>query len=236
MISKKLKYIILPLLLSIFLLGTNAGTVLAEEEAEETPRTNFIEMVAGSLGITAEQLQDAFTEARQEWRNLDPEERNAEQFQAILEEILNTDYDIGSGALETAIAEVKESIKEQWEAKKEQYREQFEARKGEILQQLEERKAQIRERLEAYKADHEEWLEGRKAQLRERIEAHKAELHEWYESHQDEIQAWKTRMQEWHEAHKGELQERVETWKSRIQEWQQSQGNGSHGGNGQGQN
>ena len=236
MINKKLKFFVIPLLLAILLLGTNAGTVLADEEAEETPRTNFIEMVAESLGITAEQLQDVFTEARQEWRELDPEERNAEQFQAILEEILDTEYGINLGALETAIAEVRESIKEQWEAKKEQYREQFEARKGEILQQLEERKAQIRERLEAYKADHEEWLEGRKAQLRERIEAHKAELHEWYESHEGEIQAWKTRMQEWREAYKGELQERVETWKSRIQEWQQSQGKGSHGGNGQGQN
>jgi DNA repair exonuclease SbcCD ATPase subunit len=236
MIKKNLKFFVIPLLLSVFLLGTNTGTVLADEETEETPGTNFIEMVAENLGITAEQLQDAFTEARQEWRELDPEERSAEQFQAIIEEILNTEYGIEFGALETAIAEVRESIKEQWEAKREQYREQFEARKGEIQQQLEERKAQIRERLEAYKADHEEWLEGRKAQLRERLEAYKAELHEWYESHEGEIQAWKTRMQEWRESRKGELQERVETWKSRIQEWQQSQGNGSHGGNGQGQN
>jgi hypothetical protein len=236
MISKKLKFFVIPLLLSILLLGTNAGTVLAEEEADDPPRTNFIEMVAESLGITAEQLQDAFTEARQEWRELDSEERNAEQFQAIIEEILNTEYGIEFGVLETAIAEVRESIKEQWEAKKEQYREQFEARKGEIQQQLEERKAQIRERLEAHKADHEEWLEGRKAQLRERIEAYKAELHEWCESHQDEMQAWKTRMQEWRESRKGELQERVETWQSRIQEWKQAQGEGNHGGNGQGQN
>jgi len=101
--SKK-RFIVIPLLVTVLLFGGTAGIALADNEAEDTPRTTFVEMIADFLGITSEQLQSAFSEARDQMRELVPEDRNAEQFKDILAGILNTEYGIEYEALEAAIA------------------------------------------------------------------------------------------------------------------------------------
>ncbi|MFC1873431.1 hypothetical protein ACFLW3_01280 [Chloroflexota bacterium] len=235
---RKKRFFVIPLILAVMVFGNTGGIALADEGTQETPRTTFVEMVAELLDITSEELQSVFCDAREQMQELDPEERNAEQFKDILEEILYTEYGVEYRSLETAITDAKEAMKEQ-------HRERLEARKGEIQQQLEARRAQIRERLEAHKAEQEEWLEARKAQIRERLEAHKAELQAWFESFKGDprarIEAWRNRMQEWREAQKGELQGRIETWQNRVQEWRETHGNDNSNGtagnvNGQGQN
>lgn len=232
--SKK-RFIVISLLVAVLLCGSTTGIALADDEAEETPRTTFVETVADLLGITSEQLQSAFCEARNQMQELDPEDRNAEQFKDILAGILNTEYGIEYEALEAAITQAKEAMHEQLEAQKIHMRERLEARKAELQQQLEARREQLRNRLEAHKAEQEEWLEARKAELQQRLEARRAELHEWFETENGgephgQIEAWKNRMQEWREAQKGELQGRIETWQNRVQEWRETQGNSNGNG------
>ncbi len=240
--SKK-RFIVISLFVAVLLFGGTAGIALADDEAEDTPRTTFVETVAGFLGITSEQLQSAFCEARDQMQELDPEDRNAEQFKDILAGILNTEYGIDYAALEAAIAQAKEAMHEQLDAQKAQMRERLEARKAELQQQLEARREQLRQRFEAHNSEQQEWLEARKAELQHQLEARRAELHEWFEAEkggelQGRIEAWKNRMQEWREARKGELQGRIEAWKNRIHEWRENRGN-SNGddtaGNGNGQ-
>ena len=109
--SKK-RFVVISLLVAVLLFGGTAGIALADDEVEDTPRTTFVEMVADLLGITSEELQSAFSEARDQMQELPPEDRNAEQFKDILAEILNTEYGIAYEALESAITQVKEAMHE----------------------------------------------------------------------------------------------------------------------------
>jgi phage host-nuclease inhibitor protein Gam len=226
--SKK-RFIIIPIILTVMLFGGTAGIALADEGDEDTPRVTFVEMVADILGITPEQLQSAFCDARTQMQELDPEERNAEQFKNILSEILYTEYGIEYGALDDALVQAKEAMHEQLEAYNAQIQEQLEARRAELQQRLEARREQLRERLEAHSSEQQEWLEARREQLKERLEARIAEFQEWFEAQKGElrgrIEAWRDRLQEWREAQKEELQGRIEAWRNRVQEWRETQGN-----------
>jgi len=239
--SKK-RFIIIPLIAAVLLFGGTAGIALADEEAEDTPRTTFGEMVAGFLGITPEQLQSAFSEARNQMQELDPEDRNTEQFKGILAGILNTEHGIEYEALEAAITQAREAMHEQLEAYKAQISARLQARRAELQGQLEDRRAQIRERLGAYSSEQQEWLEARGEQVRQRLEALRAELHEWFETENGETsepgETWPYRLQEWREAQQGEPQGRIETWQNRLSEWLETQGNSNGNGsanNGNGQ-
>lgn len=240
--SKK-RFVVISSLVAVLLFGSITGIALADNEVEDTPKPVFVEMVADLLGITSEQLQSAFYEARDQMQELAPEDRNAEQFKDILAQILNTTYGIDVEALEAAISQVKEDMHEQIGAHNSEQHEWLEARKAELQQRLEARREQLRNRLEANNSEQQEWLEARKAELQQRLEARRAELHEWFETENGgephgRIEAWKNRLQEWREAHKGELQGRIEAWRNRVQEWRETQGN-SNGfgtaGNGNGQ-
>ena len=167
----KKRVLIIPLLVAVLLFGSTAGIALADEEAEDTPRITFVEMVADSLGLTPEQLQSAFSEARTQMQELDPEERNAEQFKVVLAAILERDYGLDYDALEEAIAEAREAMREQLEAYRAQIQERLQARKAELQEQLEARREQVRQRLEAHNAEQQEWLEARREQLQQRLEA-----------------------------------------------------------------
>ena len=239
----KKRFLIIPLFVAVLLFGSTTGIALADEEVEGTPRITFVEMVADLLGITPEQLQSAFSEAREQMQELDPQDRNAEQFKDILAEILNTEYGIDYGSLEDAITQAREAMHEQLEAHKAQIQERLQARKAELQEQLEARREQVRQRLEAHNSEQQEWLEARREQLQQRLEARRVELNEWFESIKGELQgrieAWQNRMQEWREAQKGELQGRIEAWQSRVQEWHEARGNSNGNGtagNGNGQN
>ena len=241
--SKK-RFILIPLIVAVMLFGGTAGIALADEEAEDTPRATFVEMVAELLGLTTEELQDAFCEAREQMQELDPEDRNAEQFKEILAEILNTWYGVEYGTLEGAIADAREAIHEQLEAQGAQIQERVQARRADLQEQLGARREQLRQRLEAHSSEQEEWLEARREQLRQQLEARRAELHEWFETENGETpepgKTWQYRWQEWRQVRMGELQGRIETWQNRVQEWHETQGNSNgngtgDNGNGQGQ-
>jgi len=219
MSSKIKRFVIMPLLLATLLVGGTAGVVMADEEVEataETPRASFMEIVAGNLGVTVDELRDAMCEARETVQDIEDREARYEEFKAVVSELLGLD----EGAFQEAIDQAKETIKErieqnrnrireQNEERKAEMREQLEARKAEMQGQLEQRRTQMREQLEERKAEMQEQLEQRRTRMREQLEERKAEM-------QEQIQERKVERQAQRESRKAGVQSQRNGWQDSV--------------------
>ena len=109
--SKKL--IVGVVLAAVLLLGSLGGIALADDsENEIQPRMGFLEMLAGKLGITVEELQAKFAEVRAELPERSPEDwqgrRGTAPYFGNLGERLGIEID--EDAWEAAMAEARERI------------------------------------------------------------------------------------------------------------------------------
>ena len=145
--NKTRKLIIIPLLLVVLLFVSTSGIALADDEPNNGPRAGFLEMVAGSLGITPEQLRAVYSEARDA---MDPDNPDREAFKDKVEELLNAQYGIAYGALQTAIDEARAQIKVQMGEKRAVLQQKFADRKVKMQQKMEVRRAKIQEWLAAH--------------------------------------------------------------------------------------
>ena len=96
--NKTGKFIIVTIMLVALLFTSVPGIALADDEGNNVPGSAFLELVAESLGLTPEQLRDIYREARE---SMDPDNPDREAFKAKVEELLNDQYDIPLGTLQT---------------------------------------------------------------------------------------------------------------------------------------
>ncbi len=172
--SRTKRLIILPLLVALLLAGGTGGVVLADNGTDNGPRVTFLDMVAEYLSdiaeeeITTEELQEAFSDARDYMQDLAPEDRDRESFKALVAEYLSdiTKEEITTENLEEAInyardqmkaraSELKERFQARWHERA-KWQEQCEVRLERLRDRLGDRWENIRERLEARRA---EWRE-----------------------------------------------------------------------------
>lgn len=222
--SKKRKFILVPLMVAVLLVGSITGTALADASNGNNGtgnRTTFLEMVANELGITVEQLQDAFQQARDTLKETDPEDREPGDFKEMVEDILISEYGILEGDLQAAIDTAREAMQEGLEARMEELKTRLQIRMGELQDKLEARRAELQTRLEARIENMPEEL-GEK--LRERLENRMGEL-------QGKLEARRAELQTKLENRLGNLQDRLE---HKAGFSGQGTGNGQGGGNGQG--
>ena len=69
--SKKLKVIVSVLIAVLLLTASGTAVAMAQDESDTAPQTGFeglLARIADKLGITSEELTDAFNQARQEMR------------------------------------------------------------------------------------------------------------------------------------------------------------------------
>ena len=173
--NKTGKFIIVSIMLAMLLFVSVPGIALADDEGKNAPRSAFLELVAESLGLTPEQLRDVYREARE---SMDPENPDREAFKAKVEELLNDQYGIPLGTLQTAIEEARAQIKEEIGDRRARLKEKFAERKAKMLQKCEAREAKMQEWL-ANHPEMQEKFEARQEALQEKLKHQDGKLNQW---------------------------------------------------------
>jgi len=192
MLNRTRKLIVIPLLLVVLLFVSVPGIALADDggaDGTDGPRINFFEVVAESLGITEEQLRAVFSEAKDA---MDPENPDREAFKAKVEELLNTQYGIEPGTLQTVMDEARAQIKEQIGEQRAILKENFAERKAVMQENFEAKRAKIQEWLAAH-PEMQEKFEARQEAMKEKFEERKAEMQEKFENRKDRLQQQRPR-------------------------------------------
>ena len=160
MLGRMKRLVVMPLLVAVLMIGSFSAVAMADDGPENGFGATFLEMVADSLGVSTEDLQDAFSQARSE---MSPEDRDPEEFQALVEQILVDDYgyDIDPGDLQDAIDEAKAELKEQMEGRRAELQEKYQERWNEFREWMEDQQGEMLERFR-------ERLEGLRGRLGDR--------------------------------------------------------------------
>lgn len=178
------KFIVFTALVIVILVGTlGAGTVLAAEETDSDPKITCIERIASFLEITPEQLREAFQDARDYIRTLEPENRSPELFKDKVNEYLD---DIGAVMdLQDAVALAREEIQCEAGAKLEGMRERIRNRWTEFHEHGDEWREHFANRLEGF---------------RERLRNRWTEFQEMF---RNRLQEWREKQDGWQGSHNG---------------------------------